>query len=268
MLDIVPGGRTGDDTSWGRELSQRQKRAQARHTIEAPRVVKLTNKLPARLRRPVHDELERQRRRRRVRDAIVRFERRPLYSEVPSDYPRYARAQPAPAPLPNGELHTGDVYMQSRPQVNLPVPPYAGTFVGRKVSPAARPTRRPAPRSATSMAQPRRVVSLPPSPRVIATAPRPERQVLPPVPSPVSPPAVAAAPPRQQVLDRHVRVDSVEKDPQQGVVQPPRRRFALPLHFSIFPLSLWPRRDREQPLEARIVSAEERDTRKKKLLLG
>lgn len=263
VLDIVPGGRSGDDASWGRELAQRQERAHARRTIEAPRVVKLTNKLPARLRRPVRDELERQRRRQRVRDAVVRFERRPLYSEVPSAPPRHAQSRPPLASLPGAEQHTGDVYMQSRPEVNLPAPPYAGSFVRRGPRPPAGQAgrivkARPLQRAATLVAptSPRRVGSLVKKPRVVQSAARPVRPEA---------QTVTFSPSRPRPVESGAMLDSAEREPRQRIVQPPSRRFALPLHFSIFPLSLWPRRGTAAPEEAHIVPAEDPATPKKKL---
>lgn len=105
-----------------------------------PSVVEIDWRLPARLRRPVRDELERARRARQARQAVVGFKRRPI--ALPSDGRR---------PVSNrsnvgAEHHTGDVYRDGRPFLAASPPPYAGSFLRGKavVRPAAKSAKAPA----------------------------------------------------------------------------------------------------------------------------
>lgn len=169
-------------------------------------------RLPARLRRPVRLELARQRRKKRQREAIVQFKRRPLYPL--SNEARVARP-PGPANV-GAEHHTGDVYRASRPFLAASVPPYGGSFLRRKSKlryPAAKRTMLPA----ASASQPPRAMKPTKQPIVGRSILSGERDV----------PYQWAAP----VAKSPSPVAGVEAAP----VTPPRRRFALPLHLSIWP---------------------------------
>lgn len=164
-------------------------------------------RLPARLRRPVHVELQRQRRRRRQREAIVQFKRRPLY-------PLRDGASVAKTPVPANvgvEHHTGDVYRSSRPFLVASVPPYAGSFLrGKPVLPARSLAKSTAP---AKPVKPPVHVSTTPKPRIVAASKLAgERDV-----------------PYQWATAQPTRPAPV------SVTPPRRRRFALPLHFSIWP---------------------------------
>jgi len=175
-------------------------------------VVEIDWRLPARLRRPVRLELNRQRRLRRQREAIVQFKRRPLY---PLQNTSGAARPAAPANV-GAEHHTGDVYRSSRPFVGASVPPYAGTWLRGR--PAAPPRQIPAPRPSTSL-------------RVNASQRRPDA-------APVRVSALSGLPaamagerdiPYQWARAAAPRVSAPRLSP------PRRRRFALPLHISIWP---------------------------------
>ena len=97
MLDIIPSGSHKDKKQVALKKSK-------------PDVVELTWKLPVRLRRPVSDE----------------FRRRAVVTKRPAEWQRQMGA----------EHHTGDVYRNSRPEIRLPEPPYAGRFA--KVGPGGR----------------------------------------------------------------------------------------------------------------------------------
>ena len=95
MLDIIPSG-------------PHKGKKQAALKKSKPDVVELTWKLPVRLRRPVSDE----------------FRRRAVVTKRPAEWQRQMGV----------EHHTGDVYRNSRPEIRLPEPPYAGRFA--KAGPA------------------------------------------------------------------------------------------------------------------------------------
>lgn len=222
-----------------------------------PRVLRIQWQLPARLRRPVREELARQRRARVQRDAIVQFERRPLYADVTSGPPR-SPSTTLGVPAVGVEHHTGDVYVHSRPELALPPPPYAGLVVrsfssqsvpvrgGVLDGAAARAGRRRAERAASwpAVKTERRVAG---SANRVAEAERDvpyawsarERQTI------VAGAKAQLGLDRQplafvETLDRERPAHQDEARPAGrplGVVERPRRRFALPLHFSIFPFS-------------------------------
>ena len=188
-------------------------------------MVEIDWRLPARLRRPVHQELQRQRRRRRQHEAIVQFKRHSLYPEGK----RTPALKPAKVNI-GAEHHTGDVYREGRPFLAASVPPYAGSFLsGKAPVPPPAPKKRPAAIKA----------SLPPTPP-------PARRAV--VSRPKS--SVASLPAQLREAPRKIAALSGERDvPYQwaaaqverakaapvSVAPPRRRRFALPLHVSIWP---------------------------------
>ncbi len=172
-----------------------------------PPVVQFDWKLPARLRRPVRYELERQRRKRRQQQAIIQFERRPLYSELPSKYPLYSMRR-TPKPKRGVEQHTGDVWRENKPGASVMLPPYGNMLAqSKRMTPPARGTNK------TKMMQPKPV-------KVLITK---ERDMP------------------YEWEDKKQKPDGAEiKVNEQNAIQPPKRRFALPLHFSIFPKNIVP----------------------------
>lgn len=186
------------------------RRTQSKKSSARPAVVALDWRLPARLRRPVHQELARQRRRQRQREAIVRFERRPLYA--PSDLPGRPAGRPpvnsaTVRPRVGVEQHTADVYQAGRPLLVAGVPPYAGSFLRGKA-----PVRLPAP------------------PLVRPTPPRATK-------------VTALAGER----DVPYQWATPSASPPAGLaVRAPRRGFALPLHLSVWPF----KRGVKQPVTA------------------
>lgn len=171
-------------------------RGQSKKTSARPAVVTVDWRLPARLRRPVHQELARQRQRRRQREAIVRFERRPLYTSSDQSRVTSARAQARTGV----EQHTADVYRAGRPSLVTGVPPYAGSYVRAKA---------PTPRAQSVPVKPKSVRR--PSPVAALSGERDVPYQW------ATPPAAAPAPPVAEL------------------VRAPRRSFALPLHVSIWP---------------------------------
>lgn len=190
----------------------------ARPRAAAPRVVSLQWRLPARLRRPIRQELARARRQAKREQSIVTFARRALYSDVPDDYPRYGRP-PGQAINVGAEHHTADVYLQSRPTVTVAAPPYRGR--GATLSPAPRPAVAP------PALNPKQKLS---APRV-APAPRWGDSVRD-VPYRWPQSLRTPAPGRALFMN--------EAKNLLAPVQKPKRRFTLPLHFSVFP---WRRKD-------------------------
>lgn len=116
MLDVLPPGR----------IQPKKPKAQR------PSVVEINWRLPARLRRPISQELQRQRQKKRQRDAIVGFERRPLYAPGLS---HDSRSIAQFRHNVGAEHHTGDVYRERRPLLSASVPPYAGSFLRGKTRP-------------------------------------------------------------------------------------------------------------------------------------
>lgn len=103
-------------------------------------ILSLTWKLPARLRRPIRQQLYRQRKQAQARRAIVRFEKRQIFSDVPSRLPHHrgsgvvaAQAPSSQATVSGAEQHTGDVYLHSRPSTKLSLPPYRGRITRESI---------------------------------------------------------------------------------------------------------------------------------------
>ena len=111
MLDIIP--------------SEQFKKKHAVKKKPAANVVKTTWKLPVRLRRPINQEAARAK-----EGKGVQFERRAIATELPSNRPPDWKKS-AGRENTGVEWHTGDVYMRSRPNVSLSLPPYMGSFAKR-----------------------------------------------------------------------------------------------------------------------------------------
>lgn len=220
MFDVVPP-QPNTPPLRGRRPRRLARAAQPKTKLTAPgpAVVAPDWRLPARLRRPIRQELDRQRRKARVRRAIVQFERRPIYSSLPNTHPSYTGKAPRNT---GAEHHTGDVYKYSQPGTSLVIPPYQGKH---KQQPAInRPTPKPVRQTATT-ALPKKI------PRIQTPVLR-----VPPLPT-------------KLVIPKQVPVIAPERDvpytwPQAKAVAPvkPKKRFTLPLHFSILPLNLLPKR--------------------------
>lgn len=222
-----------------------------------PSVVSLEWKLPSRLRRPIRDELARQRQLRRQREAVVQFKRKPLYV-MPE-----TKAAPTPKRPGNigAEHHTGDVYRASAPSVRLALPPYAGRFM-RGVRGARVPTARSrVPSSPKPVPKPKAVVPPPaaqqrtarPVQRIGVSQSPNRRRSTPGMPlaverdvpfswkslastKPSTPPSVVE-PAREQAAAPAAVVAWDQEQQEMAAIQQPKRRFALPLHFSIWPVA-------------------------------
>jgi hypothetical protein len=217
MLDIIPS--TPSSKKPGRSFSRPRR--------DDASVVKVDFKLPARLRKPIHQQLAQERRRKQQQQAIVRFERRPVITE---------HVQTKQQPNVGVEHHTGDVYRHTRPASRVSIPPYAGRFAKQLVA-AARPKPKPLPV------------------RSVAQAPVPKPR---PLPQPVKPVQIA----RPKAAMKHMpSILGAERDvpfdwsaltpasypprseaevipPAPEPVKPPT--FSLPVSFSIWPISLLP----------------------------
>lgn len=162
---------------------------QKKTVVVGPRVVQLSWRLPARLRRPVRQELKRER-----NAQAMNFKRRSIRTRLPAEENRGL------------EHHTGDMYRGVKPAVRVAMPPYAGSFIKKAQ------TEKPKFQYTSQAAAPKRQV-----PEI--------RPVMVPVRAEVAP-----RPPAQ--------------------VKAPKRRFALPLHFSVFPLNLLPKKRTVDETEA------------------
>lgn len=250
VLDVVPPGgenpssfgnaRKSDRTSRvsGRLVKRREAASPENRPVSVgPRTVQVDWRLPARLRRPIRQELERERRKRRQRQAIVQFERRPVISSVPTAPPNYRRRLTAPRENVGAEHHTGDVYRHSRPEIAVTVPPYRGSFARRFGAARRAATNRPGPvaaqpsrQAASSPTQsPRQHVARPMPARRRTVAPKQQTHV--PVTGERDMPfnwAEYGEVPRARLMPEASSMSA-------SVIAEPKRRFALPLHFSIWP---------------------------------
>lgn len=224
MFDVLPPTPAPRRSSSPRRRTPPRRSRAAAAAAPGPRVLELQWRLPARLRRPIRQELAKQRRMTKQKAAIVAFERRPLYSEVPTSHPNYGR--PVVDPENRGsEHHTGDVYLRSRPNVAISTPPYRAA---RPTSKSARLTTPPAPR-------------LKPVRRSVVAQ---KVHQLPPAPAGPSPLAQLGNDVRDVPYRWAQSNTTAAPDPALFVneakqllvpVKLPKRRFTLPLHFSIFP---------------------------------
>lgn len=193
VLDVVPPQpkrRSGSPQERG------QKKATARGSI-----VEVDWRLPARLRRPVRQELQRQRRRRQQREAIVRFDRRPLYT---SGNQAQATKSPVRIKATGVEQHTADVYRENRPRLSSSIPPYSGSFLRAKTRPK---------------------VTL-----VNSSGPRKNIQLVK-KPAPQAKPLIISG---ERDVPYQWDTAKVAQEATAAVV-PARRQFALPLHVSLWP---------------------------------
>lgn len=242
MLDVVPpptgvGSRHPSRRRAPSRASQSGAKDASRSVSIGPRVVQLDWRLPARLRRPVATELDRQRRRQRQRQAIVQFERRPLITPTPVVINK-STVKPK-------RYASKSVYQPTTATVRTQMPPYAGSFI-RQLSGSHSQQRPAAPNILATRTQGSQRVVVKPQARLRVPGARPVRAR--PVPG-QTPPRV-----RQQtrvlIGERDVPfvwsqsakpktttvpVSAAPAPATAAVVVQPKRRFALPLHFSIWP---------------------------------
>lgn len=99
-----------------------------RRTKPSPNVLKVDWKLPARLRKPVRQQLASERKRKRAK-ILSGFARRPLTTrKIVEDLPAGQAGVPVDPvdTLWGVERHTGDMYRESKPSLRLVAPPYTG----------------------------------------------------------------------------------------------------------------------------------------------
>ncbi len=143
MIDVIPPESGYPSSSFspdtkttrrGRIASSNNRPTQNRVSI-GPKIVRVAWKLPARLRRPVRQEIIRQRKHQRRRRAIVQFKRHALYDDVSRDM----KATNAPGsqrlsnhrPSKGNEIVTNDIYIKALPGIQVGPPPYAGAAVNK-----------------------------------------------------------------------------------------------------------------------------------------
>lgn len=217
VLDVIPPKRKNRRTS--------KQRTNKTGSQNDGRVVELSWQLPARLRRPIKEDLERERRKRRQREAIVKFERHPLGTQLPTEKVAVAKTRTATGV----EQHTADVYRQTSPKLKVIMPPYGGGFVRRGGASAmmSRKTARKQVGSNVAGDVQRRMVVKP-----VKRRQRKAEEVV--VPEKV----VSIAGERDVPFDWKSLIGEEKKKETDAVsVEPSRRRFSLPLHFSVWPFS-------------------------------
>jgi hypothetical protein len=206
-----------------------------------PPVVQVNWKLPARLRKPIRQQLQKERVEKKKREAIVRFERRPLTTQSVLSQPRSSR----PDVNTGAEHHTGDMYKASRPAMRVALPPYAGNVsqglltssrgVQRPQRPVAPAPLRPTSRG-TAPVQPKRMQSRKSVPiRKVVTMAKPT----------VRPHFWEAA--SNDVADEQsdyvpeeaVYAQEDEAHVEEQIVERPKRLLSMPFSINVWPLSLF-----------------------------
>lgn len=178
MYDIVPAS-SPDASSAKKKRNASSDRQKV--VIAGPRVVQLEWKLPSRLRKPIRDQLARERaqRKRRVAAAVT-FARKPIRTQAlletdPESTRPGARVQKPRRFFNRGvEHHTTDVYTQGKPQLRVTAPPYLGRVARTAATGEARSVRQQSRQvSAAPTVRRKRV------PRVRPKAPAPQAQAVP-----------------------------------------------------------------------------------------
>lgn len=200
---------------------------------QLPKTVALQWKLPARLRKPIREQLQKERHLKKQRQAMVHFSRRPLVTQPPAGLvSRGPRNQGA-------EHHTGDVYKNSRPAMRVTLPPYAGRVARRMAS--SKPVR-PMTAFKKPASAPKRVTRLPATvlrnrkvsqPKAFFSYDRdaPFTSVRASVP--------VAYQPHIQTEPEAVYQTEVTDLAAAPVVEKPKRMLAMPFSFSFWPVSLF-----------------------------
>lgn len=201
------------------------------------RVVQVNWKLPARLRKPIRQQLHKERQEREQREAIVRFNRRPLDTKHILE-----RRSQTLSPVTNkgAEHHTGDVYSRSRPNMRVALPPYAGSFSNQLLSSSSRPQLPPAklqgvPIKPAQKISPRRLPSPAPTLRPIKKrlAIGAERDV------PFFWEGQHANTPLEHENEHDISQLYDNAEVEVEPIQAPKRLFSLPFAIKIWPLSLF-----------------------------
>lgn len=170
MYDIIPGG---DERAERPARPIRPKvgnKSQRRGVVYAgPRTVQLEWKLPSRLRKPIRDQLAKQRAQKRRRNAAaVSFARRSIRTQPLLVADRDSQVPGARVQKPRrffnrgAEHHTGDMYKQGKPELHVAAPPYIGRIARRYSGSKTKPVQ---PKAAGSRAVARPVSSVPVSRR-------------------------------------------------------------------------------------------------------
>ena len=134
MYDILPSGPSNSGHKSARPLRpQTGKRSERKVVYSGPRVVQMDWKLPARLRKPIREQLAKERSQRRRQAAAVKFSRRPLHTQPVLEANRDSKTPGAHVRKPRrlfnrgSEHHTRDMHTYSKPQLQVAAPPYVGS---------------------------------------------------------------------------------------------------------------------------------------------
>lgn len=189
--------------------------------------VQLAWKLPARLRKPIREQLAKERKQKKQREAIVRFERRPLNTQLAS------RTPVEPLQNAGAEYHTGDVYVSSKPQIRVALPPYAGAF-NRRLTSKSQPKLQRTPHRPVS-----KVMAVPPKPRMVVRQPVPVRERAGVVRRLPAPGYTFEA--ERRVVPIVEETYEMPEEPvfREPVIEQPKRLLSLPFSFSFWPSSLF-----------------------------
>lgn len=148
MYDIFPSSSPEEEQL--RRSKRKKPRVHSRQSSggvvhAGPRVVQVEWKLPSRLRKPVRQQLEKERaERRRRHDASVTFARKPIRTqnllEADPDTRRPGNRVRKPKNFFNrgAEYNTADMYKDGKPQLHVAAPPYMGRVVRAGAAPGRR----------------------------------------------------------------------------------------------------------------------------------
>lgn len=271
MLDVLPPAvpeglsrRNGNSTDKRRarpiqHLTSAKPRAAMLPASQSP--IQMAWKLPARLRKPIREQLAKERQQKKQREAIVRFERRPLNTQIVGN----PLKKIAPPQNRGAEYHTGDVYTTSRPLSRVSLPPYAGSFARRLTSKSAPKVQRsrPAPVQSQKLSPSSRISQ---RPTVTSTTRKPVSMGM---PRKVSvPPFTFERDVPYAIGAHHVPIEQEYVEPvseviREPVIEQPKRMFALPFSFSFWPTSLF---SSKKKVHSRPISSEREPSRVKSLL--
>lgn len=263
MFDVLPPG-SESGSEYTRRVPKQKRRARVISSSVSsnqprsgsisvgPRTVEVNWKLPARLRRPIREQLQKERRKKKFRQAIVQFDRRPINTRpllVAGNEEQLTKDHGVVLPqrrvFNRGvEHHTGDTYKHTKPKLHVAAPPY----VGRAARPATSTMRR------VSNISRRPTPQAPPHsrPRVMQPA-RPQRKIVPSLPKPSPKRSQKQLPwladrdvpfswgetkkPQRIVVEDHAETYEAAESVETRALQKPRRRLSLPFNVQIWPFS-------------------------------
>lgn len=285
MFDVLPPqGRMPDGDVLNTESIRKQRRARPlrpavasarprRMITAAPRTIQVAWKLPARLRKPIREQLAKEHKLRARRNAIISFDRRPIHTHALLVGNREGTPDHGGITLPRrrifnrgAEHHTGDTYKHSRPQLQVAAPPYVGRIVQN--APVAVRRMRSAP-PVRQQLPPSRHLPAAARPRFdLARRPQAQRRQLASTYL-AGERDLAYHWPEKLIAESSIKYEPAAARPDQELPEnsaAPKRSLALPFSFSLWPKFLW--RDKHPAGEAGYAAGSQESAAKKKVQAG